>query len=94
MGSLRAGCRWEWGRVREKHTNNTNEATMLLKTQDGHCKTKLKRTKKEPDFKLQMRRTNPKSGLSCKARVQAEGLCPEVSKVLEAVIVRRLAGSR
>jgi len=31
-----------------------------------------------------MRRSNLKSELSCKARVQAEALCPEIPKGLEA----------
>ena len=81
-------------RARENTKNNTNEATMLLKTQDGNCKMKLKRTEKAPYFEGQMRRSNPKSELSCKACVQAEGLCPEIPMGLKAAIVRRLAGSR
>jgi len=38
----------------------------------------LKRTEKATNFEGQMRRTNPKSELSCKARIQAEGLCREM----------------
>ena len=80
--------------ARENTKNNTNEASMLLKTQDGHCKKNLKRTENELNLEGQMRRSNPKSEISCKARVQAEGLCPEIPQGLEAAIVRRRAGSR
>ncbi len=41
-----------------------------------------------------MCRSNPKSELSCKARIQAEALCPGIPKGLEVAIVRRRAGSR
>ena len=58
-------------RSREKHKNNTIEASMLLKTQDGIGKRTQNELKNEPGFECQMRELNSNSELSRAACVQA-----------------------
>jgi len=65
----------------EKHKNNTNEASMLLKTQGAFGK----RTQNELNFERQMHRLNPNSELSSAARVRAGGLHHEMRKGTEEI---------
>ena len=68
----------------EKHKNNTNEASMLLKTRGAFGK----RTQNELNFERQMHRLNANSELS-QARVRAGGLRLEMRKGTEAVRSRK-----
>jgi hypothetical protein len=59
-----------------KHKNNTIEASMLLKTQDGIGKRTQNELKNEPGFECQMRELNSNSELFRAACVQAGGIAP------------------
>jgi hypothetical protein len=74
----------------EKYKNNTNEASMLLKTQGWSGK----RTQNELDFERQMHRLNPNSKLSSEPRVRAGGLRLEMPNCTEAIRSRKPGGSR
>jgi hypothetical protein len=56
-------------RVIQEHKKTTNEASMSLKTQEGHRKTKLKRTNFEPPVCI----SDPKSEPSSATGVRAAG---------------------
>ena len=74
----------------EKHKNNTNEASMLLKTQGWFGK----RTQNELNFERQMHRLNPNSKLSSAPRDRAGGLRLEMPNCTEAIRSRKPGGSR
>jgi len=77
------------GHDSEKHKNNTNEASMLLKTQGAFGK----RTQNELNFERQMHRLNPNSELSCESGVRAGALRLEMRKGTEAIRPRKPGAS-
>jgi hypothetical protein len=77
------------GTTPKETQNNTNEASMLLKTQGAFSK----RTQNEPNFECQMHRLNPNSELS-QARTRVGWLCLEMRKGTEAIRSRKSRASR
>jgi hypothetical protein len=84
----------------KKTQKNTNEASMLLKTQgsfekrtQNELKTNPKRTQNELNFERQMHRLNPNSELS-RARVRAGGSRLEMRKGAEVIRFRKPGASR
>jgi len=59
------------GTTPKKHKNNTNEASMLLKTQGAFSKL----TQNEANFERQMHKLNPKTEPAGRLLISAEGLC-------------------
>jgi hypothetical protein len=63
-------------RVIQEHKKTTTEASMLLKTQEGHRKTKLKRTQNGPTLSPQCAYLTPKASLRApRACGRQEGRC-------------------
>jgi len=81
-------------RSREKHKNSTNEASMLLKTQDGIGKLTQNVPKNEPGFECQMRELDSNSEHSRAACVQAGELRPDMRKGTERVRGREPGATR